>query len=207
MQPIEKRKSFWKVKIWFIFIAHIYAFAIAIPIVFLETDAGNETIKTLGDSLWFVLGSLATIGWGSEIIIHPISKILFAIGFVLTRGSVLLFIISTGRSISGKLSKITLDERLSVIQHSIERINGDIYQLRRDSNHELKSLREKNCHQHSFVATTPQSLIDIVRSTSSRHCVIACAFPPEMLSPEQKDITERFSKKNKVHEITYHTTK
>ncbi|MCY9872943.1 potassium channel family protein [Vibrio barjaei] len=153
--------------------AYAIAVLLAIPIFYLELLHPDANITTLEDAFWFQFSSLTTIGWGKYTIVNPDSRILFLFSYLLTRVSLVFFFFS---AIHSRPDELNIDDRLTAIQHDINSIHGEVYDLNRDQQQEIKRLRRENQKDGEINISTIDSLIDLTNNKVCKRKHLQCHF-------------------------------
>ncbi|ELP6119340.1 TPA: two pore domain potassium channel family protein [Vibrio vulnificus] len=165
---------------------NIVCFLFAVPIYWAEVGHPDATVETFSESLWLIFASVATIGYGDEIVVTDAGKVLIFMVFILSRAAALLVLCLIGVKVVGGRAQDALgvNERLTVIENEMKSLHSVLYELDRTNKQTQKKLRSEKNKKAEVSVTTPESLIDLVSSSISKQLCIHCKF-------ELKDLYDR----------------
>ena len=167
-----------KFKIKILLFVNVVCFLFAVPIYWAEVGHPDATIKTFSESLWLTFASVATIGYGDEVVVTDVGKVLIFTVFILSRAAALLVLCLIGVKVVGGRAQDALgvNERLAVMENEMKSLHSILYELNRANKQAQKKIRNEKNKRAEVSVSTPESLIDLVSSPIAKQLCIHCKF-------------------------------
>lgn len=177
-----------KFKIKIIAVAHVICLLLAIPLYVYEIQSELSQIKSGWDSIYLLIISIATIGFGDIVPVTPQGKAIVVLAWFMTRMAMLavLFVAASRILLGKKTNDLTKEERLYLVEQELKRVHALVAESNKDLSMHMKELRSDRAQRRKFYASSFTSLKDIASCSVSKVSVVECSFKLKDLASIQK---------------------